>query len=70
MHVLVTEQSPGQGNDLAQRLRFLGCVVSTCHEDNTDICNGVVPNGCPLEGRSPADPVVDVRTDRELTARE
>jgi hypothetical protein len=70
MRILVTEQSPGQGKDLAQRLRYLGCVVSTCHDANTDVCNGVVPGGCPLEGRWPADLVVDVRADQELTARE
>jgi hypothetical protein len=44
--------------------------VSTCHDGSTDICNGVVPGGCPLEGRSPADMVVAVRGERELTARE
>lgn len=70
MHVLVTEQSPGQSDDLARRLRYLGCVVSTCHDSSTDICNGVVPGGCPLEGRQPADMVVAVRGERELTARE
>ena len=70
MHVLVTEQNPGQSADLVRRLRFLGCTVSTCHDGSTDICKGVVPGGCPLEGRRPADLVVDVRGERELTARE
>lgn len=70
MHVLVTEQSPGQGKELARRLRYLGCRVSTCHSDNTDICDGVVPGGCPLEGRSPADMVVVARGERALTAQE
>jgi hypothetical protein len=70
MHVLVTEQNPGQSKDLAQRLRYLGCTVSTCHSDNTDICDGVVPGGCPLEGRRPADMVIDVRGEQEFTARE
>ena len=70
MHILVTEQKPGQSKDLALRLRYLGCSVSTCHDDNTDMCNGVVPGGCPLEGRRPADMVVDVRGEKEFTARE
>jgi hypothetical protein len=70
MHVLVTEQNPGQCAELARRLRYLGCVVSTCHDGSTDICNGVVPGGCPLEGSSPADLVIGVRGEREMTARE
>jgi len=70
MHVLVTEQNAGQGKDLALRLRYLGCRVSTCHDGSTDVCKGVVPGGCPLEGRQPADMVVDVRGGREFTARE
>jgi hypothetical protein len=70
MRVLVTEQHPGQSKDLAQRLRYLGCTVSTCHGDTTDICNGAVPGGCPLEGRWPADLVIDVRGEVEFTARE
>ena len=70
MHVLVTEQNPGQGKDLARRLRSLGCTVSTCHSGNTDICDGVAPGGCPLEGPRPADRVIDVRGDKEFTARE
>lgn len=70
MHVLVTEQNPGQATELARRLRYLGCTVSTCHDNTTDICNGVVPGGCPLEGRRPADLVITVRGERELTARE
>jgi len=70
MRILVTEQNPGQSKDLAQRLRYLGCTVSTCHGDNTDLCNGVVPGGCPLEGRFPADLVIGVRGETEFTARE
>ncbi|GAA3434936.1 hypothetical protein [Kutzneria kofuensis] len=70
MHILVTEQNPGQGEDLAQRLRYLGCTVSTCHDGSADICRGVVAGGCPLEGRRPADLVVGVRGERELTAHE
>ena len=70
MYVLVTEQNPGQGKDLARRLRYLGCTVSTCHDGSADVCKGVVPGGCPLEGRLPADLVVAVRGERELTARE
>jgi hypothetical protein len=70
MRILVTEQNPGQGKDLVRRLRYLGCVVRTCHDDTTDMCNGVMPGGCPLEGPQQSDMVVDVRGDKEFTARE
>ncbi|MFC0432062.1 hypothetical protein [Kutzneria buriramensis] len=70
MHVLVTEQNPGQSAELALKLRYLGCVVSTCHNSSTDVCKGVVAGGCPLEGRGPTAMVVAVRDERELTARE
>jgi hypothetical protein len=70
MHVLVTEQDPGQGADLARRLRYLGCKVSTCHDGSGDVCKGVVLGGCPLEGWRSVDLVVAVRRERELTTRE
>jgi hypothetical protein len=70
MHILVTEQNPGDSADLARRLRYLGCTVSTCHGSGIEICRGVTPGRCPLEGRRPVDLVVTVREERELTARE
>ncbi|HEX9335925.1 MAG TPA: hypothetical protein VF892_08560 [Pseudonocardiaceae bacterium] len=71
MHVLLTEAQFGDADELAERLRAVGCHVSGCHR-RTGICRALAPGGiCPLDGADPVDLVVDARTpDPELTARE
>jgi hypothetical protein len=71
MHVLLTEAMFGDADELAERLRAVGCRVSGCHR-RTGICRALAPAGiCPLDAADPVDLVVDVRTpDPELTTRE
>ncbi|HEX9336281.1 MAG TPA: hypothetical protein VF892_10360 [Pseudonocardiaceae bacterium] len=71
MHVLLTEALFGDADELAERLRAVGCQVSGCHR-RAGVCQALAPAGiCPLDGANPVDLVVDVRTPNpELTARE
>jgi hypothetical protein len=70
MHVLVTEASFGDSDDMVRRLRDIGCQVSTCH-GSAGICRATLGGPCPLDGPVPVDMIVDVRSaGEELTARE
>jgi hypothetical protein len=70
MHVLVTESSFGDSDDIIRRLRTIGAVVSTCHA-GAGICRATLSGPCPLDGPDVVDLIVDVRSaGEELTARE
>lgn len=71
MHVLVTEAKFGDSDRLVERLRRLGCRVSTCH-GQSGLCRVLAPGDhCPLDRHEPVDLMVDVRDGcDELTSRE